>query len=81
MEAIDDILLDSIESFRAIQKGELAMAADHRITWARASASFDFEVVARNLPIEYPEQTLRLLNGYYPSGQPRPGDWVKLIEQ
>jgi predicted Zn-dependent protease len=25
------------------------------------------------------ENQLRLINGYYPSGEPRTGDWVKVI--
>ena len=29
---------------------------------------------------EYPEETLRLLNGYYPIGSPEPGEWIKLVE-
>jgi predicted Zn-dependent protease len=26
------------------------------------------------------EDQLRLINGYYPSGEPRIGDWIKTIQ-
>jgi predicted Zn-dependent protease len=47
----------------------------------QASEFFDFAVVAQSSRIaNYPEETLRLLNNYYPSGTPKEGDWVKLVE-
>ena len=80
-DATDDRLLGAIRSFRAIQRGELAAASGHRIKWAQASGQFDFAVVAQDSPLpDYPEETLRLLNGHYPRGQPEAGEWVKLVE-
>jgi predicted Zn-dependent protease len=78
---IDALLLDSIRSFRAIQNGETRSGSELKLKYVQASEFFDFAVVAKTSKIvNYPEETLRLLNGYYPSGSPDEGDWIKLIE-
>ena len=81
VDEIDDDLLDSIRTFRAIQRGETLLGAEMKIRYVQASEFFDFAVVARSSRIaSYPEETLRLLNGYYPSGNPQAGEWIKLVE-
>lgn len=81
VDQIDDQLLASIRTFRPIQRGEAGGSSEPRIRYVQASEHFDFAIVAQNSPIaQYPEETLRLLNGYYPSGSPRAGDWIKLVE-
>lgn len=80
-EETDENLLASIRTFRAIQNGEISTGSDLKIKYVQASEFFDFEVVGRASKIaNYPEETLRLLNGYYPSGSPEAGEWVKLVE-
>ncbi|MCY4356995.1 MAG: M48 family metalloprotease [Gammaproteobacteria bacterium] len=80
-EAVDELLLESIRSFRAIQRGETLLGKEMKIRYVQASEHFDFAVVARQSKIaNHPEETLRLLNGYYPSGQPEAGAWIKLVE-
>ena len=80
-EAADALLLEAIRSFRPMEPGEITLAEELRIRWAVADENFDFAVAARNSRIrEYPEETLRLLNGYYPIGNPEPGEWIKLVE-
>lgn len=80
-DEIDKKLLASIRTFRAIQNGETMSGTEMKIRYVQASEFFDFSVVARNSRIaNYPEETLRLLNGYYPTGTPEEGDWVKLVE-
>ena len=47
------------------------------------NASFDqkgFAELARSSPVERPEQQLRLINGFYGGGEPKPGHSVKVIE-
>lgn len=76
----DDVFLDVIRSFRAIQQGE-GKKTEAQIKFAQASEYFDFRNVAGTSPIkEFPEETLRLLNGYYPAGKPEAGDWIKLVK-
>ncbi len=81
VDEIDNLLLESIRTFRAIQRGEAHSGNELKIKYVQASEFFDFAVVARTSKItNYPEETLRLLNGYYPIGTPEAGDWIKLIE-
>jgi len=81
VDEIDDELLDSIRTFRAIQRGETLLGSEMKIRYVQASEFFDFAVIARSSRIaNYPEETLRLLNGYYPSGNPEAGEWIKLVE-
>jgi len=80
-EVSDETLLSSIRTFRKIQPGEVVAGGGVKIKFVQASEFFDFSVVAKTSKIvNYPEETLRLLNGYYPSGSPDEGDWIKLIE-
>ena len=80
-DEIDEMLLASIRSFRAIQQGEVVAGDEMKIKYVQASEFFDFSVVARQSRIaNFPEETLRLLNGYYPTGTPEEGDWIKLVE-
>ena len=80
-DEIDDLLLETIRTFRAIQRGETFAGNELRLKFVQASEFFDFRVVARTSKIaNYPEETLRLLNGYYPAGNPAAGEWVKLVE-
>lgn len=80
-DEIDSQLLASIRTFRAIQNGEVFSGSELKIKYVQASEFFEFAIVARNSKIaNYPEETLRLLNGYYPIGSPESGEWIKLIE-
>ena len=80
-DEIDQQLLTAIRTFRAVQRNEVTPDSELKIKYVQASEFFDFATVARNSKIpNYPEQTLRLLNGYYPSGSPNKGDWIKLVE-
>lgn len=77
---IDDVFLKVIRSFRAIQQGE-GKKNEVQIKFAQASEYFDFRNFAGTSAIkEFPEETLRLLNGYYPAGKPEAGEWIKLVE-
>ena len=76
----DAEILAAIRSFRAIQRSEGA-GVEAKIRFVQASEFFDFSVVGQQSRIaNHPEETLRLLNNYYPSGTPAPGTWVKLVE-
>lgn len=81
VDEVDAMILASIRSFRAIQRGEVFSGNVPKIKYVQASEFFDFSVVARSSKIaSYPEETLRLINGYYPTGTPKEGEWVKLVE-
>ena len=78
---LDQTLLSTIRSFRAIQKGEVVAGGELKIKFVQATEFFDFSVVSKTSKIaNFPEETLRLLNGYYPAGNPKEGEWIKLVE-
>jgi predicted Zn-dependent protease len=80
-DEVDDMLLASIRTFRAVQRNEIMPGSEMKIRYVQASEYFDFAIVAQSSKIaDFPEETLRLLNGYYPTGSPEAGDWVKLVE-
>jgi len=80
-DEVDDMMLASIRTFRAVQRNEIMPGNEMKIRYVQASEFFDFAIVAQSSNIaDFPEETLRLLNGYYPSGNPEAGDWVKLVE-
>ena len=80
-DEVDASLLETVRTFRAIQNGETFSGNELKIKFVQASEFFDFAVVSQQSKLaNYPEDTLRLLNGYYPIGRPKAGEWVKLIE-
>lgn len=80
-DEVDQQLLAAIRSFRAIQSNERFAGNESRIRYVQAGEGFSFAALARLSPIgNYPEETLRLLNGYYPTGAPSTGDWIKIVE-
>ena len=73
--------LHPFEPSEQFSRGERSSGTEAKIKFVQASEFFDFAVVAQSSRIaNYPEESLRLLNGYYPRGTPEAGEWVKLIE-
>ncbi|MGB4246691.1 MAG: M48 family metalloprotease, partial [Pseudohongiellaceae bacterium] len=80
-EELDAQLLASIRTFRAIQANERFSGNESKIRYVQVGDDFTWPALARMSPIaNYPEETLRLLNGYYPTGNPQVGDWIKIVE-
>lgn len=66
-------------SFRAMTAQDRSAAR----AWAIRTVPYPkggFAELARTSPIERPEQQLRLINGYYAGGEPKPGQLVKVID-
>jgi predicted Zn-dependent protease len=72
-------ILDSIKSFRPIARNEGAFADPVKIAWIQADGRTTYADLAKvsRLP-EFPEETLRLMNGDYPTGEPQAGEWIKI---
>jgi len=66
-------------SFRPLSAGERAAARPWRLQTV-PMPSGGFAELARRSPLPHAEQHLRLLNGVYAGGNPRPGDLVKIVE-
>ncbi len=77
---LDRLLLASIRTFRAIQTNERSGTGNLRVRYVQVTEGFDWRILAAASPIpQYPEETLRLLNGYYPIGNPQVGEWIKIL--
>jgi predicted Zn-dependent protease len=72
-------LLEAEGSFRALSAQDRTAARP----WAIKTVAYPkggFAELAKTSPIERAEQQLRLINGYYSGGEPKPGQSVKVIE-
>ncbi len=72
---------NSVLSFRGMYRGEKPPEKESVITYVRAKPGVTFESLAKISPIgKYAEQQLRIMNGYYPLGEPKAGDILKIIK-
>lgn len=74
-------LLTAIKTFRPIARNEGIYANPLSISWIQADGHVTYADLATQsrLP-EFPEDTLRLMNGDYPAGQPAAGRWIKVVK-
>ncbi len=78
-EALDTAMLASIKSFRPIARNEGVFANPVTVDWIQADGSTTYADLARSSRIpQFPEETLRLMNGDYPAGEPKAGEWIKI---
>ncbi len=77
----DALLLDSIRSFRPIAAQEQAMANPPRLAFVQHDGRATYADLARISRLgQHGEETLRLWNGHYPRGEPKAGDWIKIVQ-
>ena len=77
----DNLFLTSIRSFRPLRKSDIVQPNIKRVRYVKANDKTTFASLARHMEIgQYAEEQLRLLNGYYPRGEPKPGEWIKIVQ-
>ncbi|WP_226667817.1 M48 family metalloprotease [Microbulbifer aggregans] len=77
----DNLFLTSIRSFRPLRKADVIKPDIRRLRYVKANEKTTFSSLARHMEIgDYAEEQLRLLNGYYPRGEPKPGEWIKIVQ-
>lgn len=77
----DNLFLTSIRSFRPLRRSDIIQPDIKRVRYVRANDKTTFASLARHMDIgEYAEEQLRLLNGYFPRGEPKPGEWIKIVQ-
>ena len=78
----DQLFLDAVHSFRPVRsRGKRKAPAEKTIKYVKANSKTTFALLARHIKLgRYTEEQLRLLNGYYPRGEPKPGEWIKIID-
>ena len=75
----DDQILESIRSFRPIQRNETLFANPVSLSYIQADGRIKYADLATQTRLpEQQEEMLRLLNGDYPFGEPKAGQWVKI---
>jgi len=71
----------TVESFRDLTPADLRLANDQRIKVIEATPDDSYRSLAAKSSIKgHGEETLRLINGDHPNGEPRPGDLVKIVQ-
>ena len=75
----DDTLLEMVESFRPSHPKEAKAGTPRHIHYIQVPRGATLETLAASTRIPDAEAQLRLLNGFYPRGEPRTGDWIKVI--
>ncbi|MEQ8857086.1 MAG: M48 family metalloprotease [Pseudomonadales bacterium] len=71
----------TLESFRAMTAADLQVANNQRIKVIVARPEDSYAELAKQASIKsYPEQTLRVINGQHPIGEPRAGDYIKVVQ-
>ena len=69
-----------INSFRPLAAAQQALAQPLRLHLLHVKAGQTMAGLAQDSKLpDDPELNLRLLNGLYPRGEPRPGDWLKVL--
>lgn len=71
----------TVESLRAMTADDLRVANNQRIHVMAAKPGDTYKTLAQKASIKvYPEDTLRVINGHHPSGEPRAGDFIKIVQ-
>ncbi|MDM3870722.1 M48 family metalloprotease [Porticoccus sp. W117] len=69
-----------IGSFRAISTRALAAGKTKTISYVKAKEGVTFRKLSQFLKLgQFGEQELRIINGYPSRGEPKPGEWIKII--
>ena len=71
----------AINSFHALTPAERQAAKPHHLRTVVAQPGTTMAALARQSPLgESAESQLRLMNDLYPSGEPRPGQRLKIVQ-
>lgn len=77
----DAAVVSIIQEFRRISSNDLPPESITKIYFHRLQPGETFASLAEELKSEkYGEQSLRLINGYFPRGEAEPGTWIKMYK-
>jgi predicted Zn-dependent protease len=77
--ASDPVLLQMIQSFRPLHPKEKDVGQARYVRYMQVPRGATLASIAATMKIPHAEDQLRLLNGFYPRGEPRTGDWIKVV--
>lgn len=78
--ASDAQLLALIQSFRAMHPKEKSSNNGRYVRYIQVPRGANVGSLASSARIDDAEAQLRLINDFYPRGEPRTGDWIKVIQ-
>lgn len=71
----------TVRGIRGLRPDDVPEDTRSRVVVVEAKPGITYEKLAQSSPIRIqPAETLRLINGDYPNGQPRAGDLIKVIQ-
>ncbi|MFT7286957.1 MAG: putative Zn-dependent protease [Halieaceae bacterium] len=76
----DAQLLAMIQSFRPMHPKEKSAGKATYVRYIQVPRGADMGSLAASVRIADAEPQLRLINDFYPRGEPRTGDWIKVIQ-
>lgn len=77
----DALFVATIGSFRPLAGADRDAVLALQVRYVRAEPGMSFAGLAASSPLKtYAEEQLRLLNGAYPKGEPRPGEWIRVVQ-
>jgi predicted Zn-dependent protease len=77
--AADEGFKTIITSFRPLFAKEKKRGESHVLNYVQVPRGATFGSLSSGVRVPDAENQLRLINGYYPSGEPRTGDWLKVL--
>lgn len=78
----DEKFLESIDTFRPITSRQIEGKKPKTIHYVKATGATTFDALGEYFKMDPVEvQTLRVINGYYPVGEPKPGEWIRIFRQ
>jgi len=77
----DGQIIETANSIRRLKSSERKLASAKSIKLVRTKSGDTFARLARKSDLEsYAVDQLRLINGMYPDGEPRPGQLIKIVQ-
>jgi len=74
--------MTSINTFRPISNREIAGQKSQKIHYIQADSSTGFATIAKRFTLNLKDiENLRLINGLYPVGVPKNGQWIKVFKR
>jgi predicted Zn-dependent protease len=78
----DEKFLESIDTFRPISNRQIEGQKPKTTHYVKATGATTFDALGEHLKLDLVEvQTLRVINGYYPTGEPQRGEWIRIFKQ
>jgi predicted Zn-dependent protease len=79
--ADDGLFMSSVQTMRDLKPSEYPLAQPYRIKVIKATEQTKLEDYVKNVPTDgYQKEQLQMLNGLYPNGKIKPGQYLKVIE-